>query len=118
MDLAAAYRTFGAPREVFAVRGAEAWQDDVVFLCEGHLYLFWLRDRVWQVRLDRGFAGEFLGLRMGLPRAEVRTRLGEPLGEGAADLLYHLEDVGWPIRLRLLFEEDRLIDAYCFRSDL
>ncbi len=117
MDLPAAYRSFGAPREVFVVRGSEAWQDDVVFFFDNRLYLFWLRDRVWQVRLDRGFDGEFLGLRMGLPRADVRARLGEPLTEGEGDLLFHLEDVGYPIRLRLLFEGDRLVDAYCYRSD-
>ncbi len=118
LDLPAAYRCFGAPREVFAVRGPEAWQDDVVFYFDNHLYLFWLRDRVWQARVDRFFGGEFLGLRMGMSRAEVRARMGEPLSEGEGFLLFHLEDVGYPIRLRLLFEEERLVDAYCYRSDL
>lgn len=119
MDLPAAVQAFGAPAEVFPRRGEEPWQDDVVFYFDSHLYLFWFRGRVWQVRMDRRFESEFLGgLRMGMARREVLSRLGPPLAEADGFLLYHLEDRGYPIRLRLLFEEDRLSDAYCYRSDI
>ena len=56
MDLASAIEGLGAPQEAYAIRGEELWQDDVVFYYEQHLYLFWFRNRIWQVRLDSRYA--------------------------------------------------------------
>jgi len=43
---------FGVPRAVHAVRGAEEWQDDVVFVySQGDFYIH--RDRVWQGGVQR-----------------------------------------------------------------
>jgi len=125
-----AFSRLGAPAEVFALRGAQADQDDVVFYYSQHLYLFWFQNRVWQVRYDRRHTGEPFALRMGCSRQRVTEVLGQPLlvMEGAADapdaaaglpsLVYQLEDRGYPVRLRLYFEGDRLVDLYCYRADL
>ncbi len=37
-------------------RGAESWQDDVVFYFPTNLSVFWYQSRVWQVRFDRRYA--------------------------------------------------------------
>ncbi len=108
----------GAPAEVSAVRGEEPWQDDVVFFYPQHLYLFWYQNRIWQVRLDALYQGRFRGLAMGASRAEVREAMGAPMKELPDSLVYQLEERGYPVRLRLYFEEERLVDLYCYRADL
>jgi hypothetical protein len=118
LTLAEALERLGAPAEVSTVRGEEAWQDDVVFFYPRHLYLFWYQNRVWQARLDDRYEGRFLGLGMGASRAEVLAALGSPMKELEGSLVYQLEDRGYPVRLRLYFEEERLVDAYCYRADL
>lgn len=116
-----AFERFGAPAEVFAARGAENWQDDVVFFYPSHLYLFWNQNRVWQARVDERYSGSFLASRalaMGAGRTEVLALLGPPMRELGDSLVYHLEDRGYPVRLRLYFREGLLADAYCYRGDL
>jgi len=118
LNLAEALERLGAPAEVSAVRGEEAWQDDVVFFYPQHLYLFWYQNRVWQVRLDARYEGRFRGLAIGASRAEVVEALGAPMKELPDSLVYQLEERGYPVRLRLYFEEERLVDLYCYRADL
>jgi hypothetical protein len=121
LTLAEALGKLGAPEQVFCARGAESWQDDVVFYYPAHLYLFWYQDRVWQARVDGRYAGGFLAspaLAMGAKREEALAALGPPLREVGDSLVYHLEDRGYPVRLRLYFREGRLADAYCYRGDL
>jgi len=121
LTLPEAIERFGAPTEVFAARGAEDWQDDVVFFYPSHLYLFWNQNRVWQARVDERYSGSFLASRalaMGAGRTEVLTLLGPPMRELGDSLVYHLEDRGYPVRLRLYFREGLLADAYCYRGDL
>ena len=103
---------------MFSARGGEEWQDDVVFYYPQHLYLFWYQNRVWQVRLDQRYAGEFLGLKMGQSREAALAALGSPFKELSDSLVYQLEDRGYPVRARLYFENGLLRDAYCFRGDL
>jgi hypothetical protein len=55
---------------------------------------------------------------MGAGRGEVLAVLGAPMKELPESLVYQLEDRGYPVRLRLYFEEDHLVDAYCYRGDL
>lgn len=118
LTLAEALERLGAPAEVSAVRGEEAWQDDVVFFYPQHLYLFWYQNRVWQVRLDARYEGRFRGLAMGASRGEVVEALGAPMKELPDSVVYQLEERGYPVRLRLHFEEERLVDLYCYRADL
>lgn len=121
LTLAEALERFGAPEQMFAARGQESWQDDVVFYYPAHLYLFWHQERVWQARADERFTGGLLASRtlaMGAKREEVLGLLGPPMRELGDSLVYHLEDRGYPVRLRLYFREGLLADAYCYRGDL
>jgi hypothetical protein len=163
LTLPEALEHLGVPAEMFASRGEEGWQDDVVFYYPSHLYLFWYRNRVWQARLDERYSGSFLAavvgpvgteggakadreaaakagaaeadldktattaekaaaavkaLVMGRSRDQVLTVLGPPMREIDGSLVYHLEDRGYPVRLRLYFRDGRLVDAYCYRGDL
>ncbi len=121
LTLPEALARFGAPEQVFCARGEESWQDDVVFYYPAHLYLFWYQDRVWQARVDAQHSGDFLAspaLAMGSSREEVLAAMGPPMRELGDSLVYHLEDRGYPVRLRLYFREGRLADAYCYRGDL
>jgi len=118
MGLQEAAERFGTPEAVFVLRGAEPWQDDVVFRFASGLYLYWYQNRVWQARLDVHYGGEILQLRMGAERQRVRELLGQPWREEEDVLVYLLEDRGYPVRLRFYFERDLLVDVYCYRGDL
>lgn len=117
MELEKAYKDFGPPAEVFTARGEKEWQDDVVFYYNSHFYLFWFENRVWQVRLDNRYPGDFLKLKMGNSEAEVIAELGVPFKRVGNSLFYNLQDRAYPLRLRLSFDNGLLVDAYCYRSD-
>jgi hypothetical protein len=118
LTLEEAYRSLGVPGEVYALRGTEPEQDDVVFYYPSHLYLFWFENRVWQVRVDSRFSGKVFAISMGATRQQVIAALGRPILEFPDSLVFHLEDRGYPIQARLYFDESGLVDLYCFRGDL
>ncbi|MDR3247824.1 MAG: hypothetical protein LBT39_03470, partial [Treponema sp.] len=61
LTLEGLFARFGVPREVYALRGQEEWQDDVVLVYpQGDFYVF--RDRVWQVGVPSAH-----GIRVGDP---------------------------------------------------
>ena len=112
LTLSQVLETFGAPDSVFAVRGPEEWQDDVVFRYKGlELYLF--RDRVWQARSDTA-----QGLRSGDSRENVLALLGEPLLRLDSSFVYQLGGRTWPLRLRVRFDQrGSIADLYLYRAD-
>lgn len=126
---AEALRSLGAPSEVFAHRGEEGWQDDVVFYYPGGLYLFWYQSRIWQVRADARFTGSFLGLRMGWAREQVVAAVARPFRELDDSLVFFLPDASllpgsggrnlgtYPLRLRAFFRDAKLSDLYFYRGD-
>jgi hypothetical protein len=118
LTLEEAYEQMGVPAEVYVLRGTESEQDDVVFYYASHLYLFWFRNRVWQVRTDSRFSGKVFSLSMGASRQQVIETLGRPILESEDCLVFHLEDRGYPVQARLYFEDGALSDVYCFRGDL
>jgi hypothetical protein len=118
LSLEEAYASLGAPESVYALRGEEPEQDDVVFYYEDHLYLFWFENRVWQVRADRRFSRPVFDLSMGATRQQAIETLGSPILRFPDSLVFHIDDRGYPIQARLYFEEDRLVDVYCYRGDL
>ena len=112
-----AYRDRGAPAEVYPLQIAEGrWQ--VVHFYGDHTYLFWSSNRIWQVRLDKLWTGTFLGLSMGIPRADAEAQLGEPVARNENWSVWNLPYETFPRRLRLVFTEGVLSDAYFYRSDL
>jgi hypothetical protein len=95
LTLEALINRLGAPQAVYAARGFEDWQDDVVFVYPGgDFYVF--RDRVWQLSLQSAY-----GIRVGDPRAAAELALGDG-AEGFEDhILLSLPGKSWPLVLRV-----------------
>jgi hypothetical protein len=117
LDLASAAVAFGVPEEVYAVRGEAAWQDDVVFRYKERFHLFWFRNRVWQVRLDRMYTGTLRDLGIGADRQKVMQTLGKPFAEEGDWVLYHYAGNGHPVRVRIFFDQRGIEDIYIYRAD-
>ena len=58
-----------------------------------------------------------MNLRMGLAKNAVQQKLGKPLAEVNDSLIYNLVDLGYPIRIRIVFKDDKLNDVYLYRAD-
>lgn len=113
----AAYQERGAPVEVYPIAVSDTlWQ--VVHFYPDHSYLFWTNNRVWQVRLDRLYAGTLSGVVLGMSRADAEALLGEPTVTTDDQSLWNLPYQTFPRRLRLVFVEGLVADAYVYRSDL
>jgi hypothetical protein len=112
LTLMSVYARYGIPESVYAVRGAEEWQDDVVFVYQDwDLYVF--RDRVWQVGLKSA-----LGINLGDSAGMVFLMLGEGVQVFDGYLLYSLPPRSWPLQLRLDLDEAGKVTAiYVYRSD-
>jgi hypothetical protein len=103
----------GVPRSVYAVRGLEEWQDDVVFSYPwADLYVY--NDHVWQVKPEAVF-----GFRAGDHKAAVLLVFGDAAVDYGGYLLCRLEPSGWPMMLRCSVDGAGKITAiYIYRSDL
>lgn len=112
----AAYEGRGAPVEVYALPVGPGPQ--AIHYYSDHTYLFWTANRVWQVRLDRLWAGSLSGVTMGMTREEVEAVLGPPLAIAETWSAWDLPYQTFPRRLRLVFVDGLLADAYLYRSDL
>jgi hypothetical protein len=118
MDLKTAIDTFGLPQNMLCFRGTDEARDDVVFYYPDHMYLFWYKDRVWQVRFDHRSAGGFHDLSLGMTRQEVEGAVKErPLVSNGDSLYFDLDTADFPVRVRLVFSGSGLSDIYVFRSD-
>lgn len=115
--LAGTLDRFGAPSSVYAVRGAEAWQDDVAFGYVAGFTFFIFGDRVWQLRLAAPYAGSIYGLFLGDHSEKALSTLGQPYERTADSLVYRLPYRGYPVKLRLVFASDALVDVYLYRAD-
>jgi hypothetical protein len=114
MGLAELVGRLGPPEAVYALRGKEEWQDDVVFVySEGDFYIF--RDRVWQVAVKSVY-----GLALGDSRAAALLVL-QAAGEGLQDrgdyALLALPGGGWQRMLRVNFDGGRVSAIFIYRSD-
>jgi hypothetical protein len=112
LTLEGLYSLFGPPKEVYGVRGAEEWQDDVVFVYpQGDFYVY--RDRVWQLGL--GAAG---GVRVGDPRAAALLALGKEAEEHGDYLLLPIRGASWSMSLRVNLGDSGMVTAiFLYRSD-
>lgn len=123
----AVYGVRGAPAEVYPQAvDTQRWQ--VVHYYADHTYLFWFQNHVWQVRADKLWTGRIptpqplpdgsAGIAMGTPRADVEAALGTPMSRGEGWSIWALNHQGFPRRLRLIFTDGVLSDAYFYRSEL
>ena len=111
MRLEEVFARFGLPRTVYAARGGESWQDDVVFVYgEGDFYIF--RDRVWQVGITSIF-----GIKIGDAKAAAVLALGERARDEGNHLLLDIAGYGWPLSLRVNFDAGRISAMYIYRPD-
>jgi len=112
MKLAELVERFGTPDAVFAARGNEIWQDDVVFqYAEGDFYIF--KDRVWQVKL-----AAHRGISIGDPRAAAVLVLGNTAEDRGDHLLLPLSGKDWPLMCRVNFNGAGLVSAiFIYRPD-
>ena len=103
---------YGPPRAVYAARGSESWQDDVVFeYDQGDFYIY--RDRVWQVGLASAY-----GIALGDPKPAALLVLGGRAEDRGNYLLFPLPDGGWPLMLRIDFSGTGLVSAiFVYRPD-
>ena len=117
LDLPAAVSALGLPQGMFSYRAAEDKLDNVVFYYPDYLYLFWYRNKVWQVRCDRRFAGPVLGLTLGMSREQVEGASPRQLTPNGDSLYFDLDSESYPLRVRLVFTAGVLSDLYVYRSD-
>ncbi len=108
----------GTPRSMFPFRGDSADEDNIVFYYPNSLYLFWFKDRVWQIRVDENWNGELDGVRMGMKQNQILRLWGPAINDWDENPTWTLPDRGYPVRIRLYFDEsDKLMDLYVYRSD-
>jgi len=117
MELKSALETFGLPQSMFSFRGSDEARDDVVFYYPDHMYLFWFKDRVWQVRYDRRSTAVVHGVSLGMSRQEVEAAVPERPLVANGDSLYFDLAGSYPVRVRLVFAGSTLSDIYAYRSD-
>ena len=118
MELKPVVDTLGLPRSMFTFRGSDETRDDVVFYYPDHMYLFWYKDRVWQVRFDRRAAAVVHGVSLGMTRSEVEAAVPErPLVSSGDSLYFDLDSATFPVRVRLVFSGETVSDIYVYRSD-
>jgi hypothetical protein len=111
MSVSELIENFGSPGAVYASRGIETWQDDVVFEYPGvDFYIY--RDRVWQLGLETGY-----GISMGDPRAAVLLVLGEEARDNEKYILGRLRDTSWPLEWRFNIENGKVSAIYLYRMD-
>lgn len=109
---------FGAPDRVYSVRGAEPWQDDVVFWYEGGLSLFLWKDRVWQVGFGAGYKGSALGLALGSKASQAPAALGSPARTEPGFVEWALPGSAWPVRARAVVDATGAVgELYVYRAD-
>jgi hypothetical protein len=119
LTLKEVFAYLGQPDTVHAVRGAEEWQDDVVFVYAARkLDVYIYKDRVWQVRAETA-----LGLKKGDRKAAALLALGNNPGGTIEDkdnyLLYHYPKTVWPKYARFNLDSSGRISAiYVYRPDM
>lgn len=117
MTPAEAIASFGPPQSMYVQSAEEEWQRDIVFFYGDFSYLYWFDSRVWQIRFDYRHSDPILGIRMGAALSTVRGVLGQAIYEDQGELVYAVEDQGYPVRARFLFGPEGLNDIYIYRSD-
>ena len=113
MTLSDLIKNYGIPKNVYAVRGVAAWQDDVVFVYDvGDFYI--IENRVWQLGLKSAYL-----IRAGDSRSAAFLNFGEALFIGMDYAVFPLKGKNWPLALRCNFDSAGKVTAiFMYRSDL
>jgi len=112
MRLAELIERYGPPKTVYAARGNELWQDDVVFRYDKEDF-FIFGDRVWQVRVASAY-----GVSVNDPKQAALLVLGDKAQNMGDYLLMQLSGGDWQLTLRVNFNNAGLVSAiYIYRPD-
>jgi len=112
MKVAELVERFGPPTAVFAIRGNEVWQDDVVFRYTGTDFYI-VKDRVWQVKLTAA-----LGINLGDPKQAALLVLGVKAQDRGDHLLMPVSGKDWPLMFRVnINNAGRVAAIYIYRPD-
>jgi hypothetical protein len=112
MRLDELFERFGPPKAVFAARGNEIWQDDVIFQYEGRDFYIY-RDRVWQVKVVTE-----LGVSVGDSKQAAALTLGNMAEDRGDHLLVPLSGKDWPMIFRVNINSSGRVNAiYIYRID-
>ena len=109
------YSIWGVPEDILTGRGEKAEWDYAVFHKRGY-YLYWIADRVWQIRFDDTYEGSWKGLKIGTVFPAVDSVLGQPWKIEGNVRIYAVTGYPYPLQIRCYFEENSLIDVYIYRS--
>lgn len=115
LTLPEVFALYGQPDTVHAVRGAEEWQDDVVFVYgDRKLDLYIYKDRVWQVCVQAA-----RGVKKGDRKAAALRALDGNAEDKGGYVLYQYPDTVWPKYARFnLDASDRISAIYIYRPDM
>ncbi len=109
---------FGPPEKVYAVRGEEAWQDDVVFDYPAGFSFFLFKDHVWQVLVAKTYGYPVFGFLPGSMPERVVSMLGSPSSSNETMYEWILPAGAWPVRLRGRLDGNGAIgELYLYRAD-
>jgi hypothetical protein len=103
--------TFGPPNAVYAVRGAEEWQDDVVFEYPG-MDFYLSNNKIWQISINKA-----LGINVGNPKAAVLLVLGDTAQDKGAYILQSITGRNWPMEWRFNINAGKVSSIYLYRMD-
>jgi hypothetical protein len=105
------YRRFGSPQTVYAARGGEHWQDDVVFVYnEGDFYIH--RDRVWQISVK-----SILNMRVGDAKGVALLVFGESARDEGDYVVASLPGGTWPLSIRFNCSGGRITAIFLYCMD-
>jgi hypothetical protein len=102
----------GVPESVYAVRGGEDWQDDVVFVYpDGDYYIY--RDRVWQLGLQSAY-----GIKVGDRETLIPLVLEDTIRRFEGYAICSLPGRAWPLSIRFNVDEKGIIThIFIYRPD-
>lgn len=113
-----AINRFGAPAKVYAVRGAEAWQDDVVFEYNEGFSLFLYMEHVWQIRITESYQYPVYGFLPGSTVDRISASIGSPSRDLGDFYEWILPGEAWPVRMRAIKgNKDLIRELYVYRAD-
>ena len=118
MSPAEAVEKLGPPSEIYPVRGQREDQDEVVLYYPGKLYLFFINQRVWQLRMDDNSELGWKSVKTGASRSEVEAVFGEPYFSTSDWEVFLIPGGRWPLRLRVFYRNNGATDFYLYRGDL
>lgn len=113
-----AFTAFGIPVSLNVLRGEEPSLDDVVSVHDAGVYLFWYRDRVWQIGFGSYFTGTFESVKIGMKETDLTAKLGKPLLRDEKMIVYEIFHREFPVSMRFVIEQGKVSEMYLYRSDL